>query len=105
MPATVESFREYARVDVDDPVVDLCFEAAIEAARAAGVPPFEKNAQYDLLIYALALHYYDNRGFASIATRGVSSQDEWVTRRITSFLISLGIYAKIIQEEGKNGGT
>jgi hypothetical protein len=42
--------------------VEVYINAAKSKARAAGVPAFESNAQYDLFILALAALYYDNRG-------------------------------------------
>jgi len=50
--------------------VDTYLNAAKSKARAAGVPAFENNAQYDLFILVLAAMYYDNRGmtFADSST-------------------------------------
>jgi len=42
--------------------VEPYLNAAKSKARAAGIPAFENNAQYDLFILALAAMYYDNRG-------------------------------------------
>jgi len=42
--------------------VDTYLNAAKSKARAAGIPAFESNAQYDLFIMALAAMLYDNRG-------------------------------------------
>lgn len=44
--------------------VDSYLNAAKSKARAAGIPAFESNAQYDMFILALAAMYYDNRGMA-----------------------------------------
>jgi hypothetical protein len=41
--------------------VDTYLQAAKSKAKAAGIPVFENNAQYDLFILALAAMYYDNR--------------------------------------------
>ena len=41
--------------------VDAYLRAAKSKAKAAGIPVFENNAQYDLFILALAAMYYDNR--------------------------------------------
>lgn len=38
--------------------------AAKSKARSAGIPDFQRNAQYDLFIKALAAMYYSNRGMA-----------------------------------------
>jgi hypothetical protein len=42
--------------------VDVYLQAAKSKARAAGIPVFANNAQYDMFIMALAAMYYDNRG-------------------------------------------
>lgn len=42
--------------------VEKYLSAAKSKARAAGVPAFKTNAQYDMFIIALASMYYDNRG-------------------------------------------
>lgn len=44
-------------------VLDTCLSAAKQKAKAAGIPEYENNAQYDLFILSLAAMYYDNRGF------------------------------------------
>lgn len=49
-------------VDYLTTTVDTYLNAAKSKAKAAGVPVFENNAQYDLFILALAALYYDNRG-------------------------------------------
>lgn len=55
--AETEITVEYATIPVD-----AYINAAKSKARAAGVPAYENNAQYDLFIMALAAMYYDNRG-------------------------------------------
>ncbi len=42
--------------------VEPYLNAAKSKAKAAGIPVFGNNAQYDLFIMALAAMYYDNRG-------------------------------------------
>jgi len=54
---TTEIVVEYFTVSVD-----RYLSAAHSKARAAGIPAYENNAQYDMLIMALASMYYDNRG-------------------------------------------
>lgn len=44
--------------------VDTYLNAAKSKAKAAGIPAFVNNAQYDMFIMALAAMYYDNRGMA-----------------------------------------
>ena len=69
MAVTVANFRLYAHISPDEETVipTLCLDAAVQHARDAGIPErlnYEGDAKYAIYIYALALHYYDNRGFA-----------------------------------------
>ena len=61
---TVAAFRDYLNPapDTSDKQLELWLAAAKSEARAAGVPEYKSNAQYDLFIYALGTWYYDNRG-------------------------------------------
>lgn len=56
-----EQLKKYLRLP-DDEDVSGYLSAAQSKARAAGIPAFENNAQYNLFIIALAAMYYDNRG-------------------------------------------
>ena len=77
---TIEGLRSYARLNPDDhdPSLQVCFDAAVQHARDAGVPEwlFAANegagdAKLNLYIYAMAANLYDNRGFE--LPNGVSS--------------------------------
>ena len=59
---TADEAETEITVDYLTTSVDTYLNAAKSKARAAGVPAFESNAQYDLFILALAALYYDNRG-------------------------------------------
>ena len=63
MAVTNDALIEYLRLP-EDSLEDLggYISAAQSKARAAGIPAFKNNAQYDLFIKALAGMYYDNRG-------------------------------------------
>ena len=63
MAVTVTDLRDYLRLPPDS-AEDLSryLEAARSKARTAGIPEFQNNAQYDLLILNLASLYYDHRG-------------------------------------------
>lgn len=63
MAVTNYALIEYLRLP-EDSLEDLggYISAAQSKARAAGIPTFKNNAQYDLFIKALAGMYYDNRG-------------------------------------------
>lgn len=59
---TADSAEMEITVEYQTVPVDIYLTAAQSKARAAGVPLFTNNAQYDLFIMALAAMYYDNRG-------------------------------------------
>lgn len=93
-----EGFTAYARLD--DAVLaeggeamtaQLCLDAAISHARSAGIPTDkldgENNAKYELYIYAIALHYYDNRGFATSSSS--YSADEYTKRMMQAMRVEL----------------
>ena len=43
----------------------MCLDAAVAYLKGAGVQqPETENALYDLAVYMLAVHWYDNRGVA-----------------------------------------
>ena len=59
-------------------------DAARSKARAAGIPDYEHNAQYDLFILALAAMYYDNRGMGTPLADPAKAQ-----RMIDTFVLEL----------------
>ena len=59
-------------------------DAAFSKARAAGIPDYQHNAQYDLLILALASMYYDNRGLGTPLVDPDKAQ-----RMINAFVLEL----------------
>lgn len=73
--ATLDDFKQYARLPPDDSfdkTAEVCFEAATQAAQDAGIPEFLKfdnDAKYNLYVYALALYWYENRGFMPIGAQ------------------------------------
>lgn len=78
MALSLRGFCAYARIspieygdDAETAVAELCLQAAIDHAKSAGIPvdKLEEtgNAKLELYIYALALHFFDNRGFLSNA--------------------------------------
>ncbi len=61
----IDDLRRYAVVDPaeDSRDLEMCMAAAQRYFANAGVPaPESENPLYDLGIYMLAVHYYDNRG-------------------------------------------
>lgn len=65
--------------------VDAYLNAAKSKARAAGIPAFESNAQYDLFIMALAAMLYDNRGMTFQNPADAANAE----RMINSFVLEL----------------
>jgi len=92
MAVTVANFRIYARISPDEETVipTLCLDAAKQHAHDAGIPDrldTENDSKYALYIYALALHYYDNRGFAPSSQ--AFAVDEYTQRMMAKFRIEL----------------
>lgn len=89
MAVTEQDLKTYLRLPPDS-TEDLApyLSAARSKARAAGIPDFSHNAQYDLFLKSLAAFYYDNRGF----TFGGSYQataEENARRMINAFVLEL----------------
>ncbi|HHW24369.1 MAG TPA: hypothetical protein GXX22_02800 [Clostridiales bacterium] len=86
-----EGFCEYAKIsDPADNTARLCYDAAVQAAKDAGVPGwlFERgHPVLELFVYALALHWYDNRGFTPLVT--LETLDEYSKRVLNGMLCSL----------------
>lgn len=79
--ATLEGFKRYARLPPDsmddDRTAELCYDAAVQSAKDAGIPDFLlkiNDAKYSLYIYALALYWYENRGFMPVGTQNGETQ-------------------------------
>jgi len=66
--AGLQGFREYARVDDDDAGLNGQLLASIEYLKGAGVPEQKENKLYDLLVYMIALNWYDTRGVTITGT-------------------------------------
>lgn len=88
MAVTQTELAGYLRLPPDSTEnLDLFLNAARAKARAAGIPEFENNAQYDLLLLSLAGFYYENR---SLGFSGVSQVAEVSMRRLlNSFVLEL----------------
>lgn len=72
--------------NVSDEIAQLCLDAAKSNARAAGIPDYKNNKQYDLFLCALASCFYDNRGMAFV---GDASAQESAQRMINAFVLEL----------------
>ena len=68
--------------------LSVFLSAAQSKARAAGIPDFENNAQYDLFIMALAALYYDARGMSFPGMTPTAAEDS-ARRLINSFVLEL----------------
>lgn len=89
MAATVEEFREYLVNPPDsNERLQLYLDAARAKAKAAGIPDFKKNAQYDLFIYALAAMYHDNKGMAFSGAYQATAE-ETAKKMIDGFVLEL----------------
>lgn len=92
--ATLEGFCSYAAITPDDDrtVARICYEAALQHAQDVGVDAaaLAENEKCSLYIYALALHYYENRGMEEAG--GAYAADE-ATRRIQSALRTELVYS------------
>ena len=62
--ASLDGLKRYASAhdETDAALLGECMLAAMRALESAGVNQREGDALYDLAVYQLATHYYDNRG-------------------------------------------
>lgn len=85
MAVTPEDLAGYLRLPPDSTEdLELFLNAARAFARAADIPEYTDNAQYDLLILSLAGFYYENR---SLGFSGVSQVAEVSMRRLLNSLV------------------
>lgn len=92
MAVSLSGFKTYARImpDNTDETAALCFAAAQQHALDAGIPArlnIDGDAKYALYIYALAAHYYDNRGM--MPTSQAYAVDEYARRMMAKFRLEL----------------
>ena len=87
---SVSTLKEYLGMppDAADTIAELCLKAAKTKTRAAGIPDFQNNAQYDLFLCALASCWYDNRGLTFAGVASVSAQEN-AQRLINSHVLEL----------------
>lgn len=99
MAVTEQKLQEYLRLPPDS-TEDLSgyLAAAQSKARAAGVPVFKNNAQYDLFILALASMYYENRGMAFSGSYQATAEEN-ARKLINSFVLEL----RYATEDGDDG--
>ena len=51
-----------ANMDTDQEMLELCMEAAQNYLENEGVPRLADDKLYDLAVYQLAVHFFDNKG-------------------------------------------
>ena len=93
MAVTVSGLKEYLRLPPDDEE-DLSgyLAAAKSKARAAGIPDYKHNAQYDLFLTSLASMLYENRGLSFTGGYQATAQgaaEENARKLINSFVLEL----------------
>ena len=97
---TQEGFRSYLGPAADDTSdLSMYLSAAKSKVRAAGVPDYKNNAQYDLFVYALAAMYYDNRGMAFSGAYQATAEDN-ARKLINSFVLELRDADEDMNQEG-----
>lgn len=72
--------------------LDPYLAAAKAKAKAAGIPDFKNNAQYDMFIMALAAMYYESRGMSYSGSYQATAEEN-ARKLINSFVLELR-YAK-----------
>lgn len=98
MALSFKGFCSYARIspeeygdDAEGNVAELCLQAAIEHAKSAGIPVDRLNedgsSKLELYIYALALHFFDNRGF--LPNTPSYASNEYMNRLMTKMRVEL----------------
>ena len=101
----IKTLREYLNMppDMNDDIASLCLNAAKSKARAAGIPEFQNNAQYDLFLCALSGLWYDNRNMCFVGTGGNTSVEKAARDMINSFVLELRYAEDDQTEEQMNG--
>lgn len=98
MALNLKDFCSYARLspdeygdDAETAVAELCLQAAVKHAKSAGIPVERLNEsgnpKLELYIYALALHFFDNRGF-SPSTPSYAA-NEYMVKLMTKMRVEL----------------
>lgn len=97
--------REYLGLnpDTSGDVLDLCLAAARSFARDAGIPEYANNAQYDLLICAIAGNWFDHRSLTFAGTYTASSEEN-MRRMLNAFVLQLRHATEDPQKEPESEG-
>lgn len=102
---TTEGLKEYLNCSPDTTENQLSkwLDAAKSEARTAGIPEFQRNAQYDLFIYALAAWYYDNRGLQVSGSYQATAR-ETMQKIKDAFVLQLRHATEDTEEDSGDGG-
>ena len=101
MAVTTATFKEYLRPPPDsDENLEGYINAAKSKARAAGIPDFKKNAQYDLFICALAAMYYENRGMTFSGSYQATAEAN-ARKLVNAFVLELRYSGEDGEEDGE----
>lgn len=89
MAVTTTDLAAYLRLPPDSSDTLSSFLAAARSrARAAGIPEYQHNAQYDLFMLALAGMYYENRSLAFSGSYQATAEAN-ATRMVNAFVLEL----------------
>ena len=90
MAVTTENLAEYLRLPPGDTEgLTAYLDAARSKARSAGVPDYQRNAQYDLFLLSLAAFYYEARGLSTPGQYQSSAEEENARKLTNSFVLAL----------------
>lgn len=99
MAVTVSDLRAYLNQPPDaDDALQLYLDRARSKARAAGIPDYERNKQYDGFLLELAAFYYDNRGL-SFAGSYQATAEANAPRMIDAYVLELRYAGEDPEEE------
>lgn len=89
MAVTVYDLNEHLGYPEEDAQkLDRYLRGAISQARAAGIPDYKNNAQYDLFILDLAAMRYDNRGMTFSGSYQATAEEN-ARKMINSYALEL----------------
>lgn len=101
----IAKLREYLNMppDMPDTIAEMCLSAAKSKTRAAGIPDYKNNAEYDLFLCALAGLWYDNRGMRFVGDTGNASVAASAQNMINGFVLELRFAGEDVQEVKPDG--
>lgn len=89
MAVSIERLKDYLRLPPDSTEDLSGYLAAAKAkARAAGVPDFQNNGQYDIFLLSLASMYYENRGLSFSGSYQATAESN-MKKLVNSYVLEL----------------